>query len=111
MKLLTLMLVAAVLFGVFGTMAAKARAQEPGDGSQEHEGRPEEPPPYPEDLLREEDRPLTENEEPLLGTYTQAEESGGSLSMPFIAKVSIVIVVLIVALIVIVLRKSAVPMS
>lgn len=55
------MLVAAVLFGVLGAMAAKARAQEEGDrdGSQEHEWRPEEPPPYPDELLPDEDRFLT----------------------------------------------------
>jgi hypothetical protein len=60
-KILTLVLVAAVLFGVLGAMAAKARAQEEGDrdGSQEHEWRPEEPPPYPDELLPDEDRFLT----------------------------------------------------
>ena len=134
------MLVAAVLFGVLGAMSAKARAQvepahamassvkgvldaifakaraqqpgeEPEDGSQEHEGPPDEIPPYPEDLLPDEDRFLTENEEPPAGTYVQPEAPEASLSMPFMAKVSIVIVVLIVALIVIVLRKSTVPMS
>jgi len=114
-KLLALVLATAVLFGVLVVVSAKARAQEPGegpeDGSQEYEGRPDEIPPYPEDLLPDEDRFPAENEEAPSGAYTQPEAPAASLSMPLMAKVSIVLVVLIVALIAIVLRKSTAPMS
>jgi len=68
-------------------------------------------PNYPDELRPDEDRPLTENEEASSSAYTQPKAPAASLSMPFMAKIPIVIVVLIVALIVIVLRKSAVPMS
>jgi hypothetical protein len=107
MKKLALMLVAAVLFGVLGAMAAKARAQE--GGGPESEGRPSDEPRYPDELLPDEDRPLGENQELAGGAYTQTGTSEASLSMPFIAKISIVLVVLAVALMVLVLRKSQIP--
>jgi hypothetical protein len=109
MKLLTLLLVAAVLFGVFGAMAAKARAQEGDRGGTESDGRPSDEPPLPDELLPDEDRTLSENQEIAGGAYTQTGTSETSISMPFIAKISIVLVVLVIALMVLVLRKSQIP--
>jgi hypothetical protein len=118
MKKLALVLAVAVLLGVLVVIpakAAKVRAQAPEEeregGSQEYEGRPDEIPPYPEDLMPDEDRFQAENEEAPEGASTQLEAPEASLSMPFTAKISIVLAALIIALMAVVLRKSTTPVS
>ena len=108
-KLPSLMLAVVVLFGVFGATLAKDGAQE-YDGERESEGDRENPP-YPDELLPDEDRYTMENEEAPLGAYAQTGASDASLSMPFIAKISIVLVVLIAAVVFLVLRTRTVPTS
>jgi hypothetical protein len=117
MKKLALALAAAVLLGVLVMIpakAAKVRGQAPEDsegGPQEYEGRPDETPLYPEDLLPDEDRFQAENEEAPEGTYTQPEAPEASISIPLTTKISIVLAVLIIALIAVVLQKSTKPAS
>jgi len=92
-KLLTLVLVAVVLFGVFGAMLAKARAQEPGD---DYDHEPPEPPEQPE-----------ENEQtPSGGENVLGGETSGGLSITVIAGV-LVGVIVVVALLAVAFHKAA----
>jgi heme/copper-type cytochrome/quinol oxidase subunit 2 len=89
-KLLTLVLVAAVLFGVFGTMLAKARAQEPDGGDHDQE-----PPEHQEP---------GDNEN--TGVDNHAGGTGGGVSITSIAVVLIVVIV-VVAVLVALFRRAA----